>query len=148
MNKIIVITSYSIHYTKLYESGEVNVNDRLTNSRTGESEIINQLFIMDGKERQAVSKLSVGDIGATLKLKFTETNDTLFSGKDQISLKHIQYPEQRMVLAVSALTQNDEEKLSEALKKIHIQDPTVSLTYSKETKELLIGCQGELHLTT
>ncbi|MFH4965394.1 elongation factor G [Gaetbulibacter sp. M235] len=130
------------------KSGEVNVNDRLTNSRTGESEIINQLFIMDGKERQPVSKLTVGDIGATLKLKFTETNDTLYSGKEQISLKHIQYPEQRMTLAVSASSQNDEEKLSEALKKIHIQDPTVSLSFSKETKELLIGCQGELHLIT
>jgi elongation factor G len=130
------------------KSGEVNVNDRLTNSRTGESEIINQLFIMDGKERQPVSKLTVGDIGATLKLKFTETNDTLYSGKEQISLKQIQYPEQRMVLAVSASIQNDEEKLSEALKKIHLQDPTVSLSFSKETKELLIGCQGELHLNT
>ncbi|GGK29466.1 elongation factor G [Yeosuana aromativorans] len=130
------------------KSGEVNVNDRLTNFRTGETEVINQLFIMDGKERQSVSKLTVGDIGATLKLKFTETNDTLYSGKKDIALRDIQYPEDRIVLAVSAVTQTDDEKLSEALKKIHSQDPTVSLTFSKETKEFLLGCQGELHLAT
>ena len=33
-----------------------------------------KLFIMDGKKRQPVSQLVVGDIGATLKLKDTETN--------------------------------------------------------------------------
>lgn len=130
------------------KSGEVNVNDRLTNFRTGETEVINQLFIMDGKERHSVSKLTVGDIGATLKLKFTETNDTLYSGKEALALRDIQYPEDRIVLALSAVTQTDDEKLSEALKKIHSQDPTVSLTFSNETKEFLLGCQGELHLAT
>ncbi len=130
------------------KSGEVSINDRLTNARTGEIEVINQLFIMDGKERHSVSKLTVGDIGATLKLKFTETNDTLYSGKKPITLKHIKYPEDRIVLSVSAVTLTDDEKLSEALKKIHIQDPTVSLSFSKETKEFLLGCQGELHLAT
>ncbi len=130
------------------KSGEVSINDRLTNARTGEIEVINQLFIMDGKERHSVSKLTVGDIGATLKLKFTETNDTLYSGKKTITLKHIKYPEDRIVLSVSAVTLTDDEKLSEALKKIHIQDPTVSLSFSKETKEFLLGCQGELHLAT
>ncbi|WP_339916619.1 elongation factor G [Yeosuana marina] len=130
------------------KSGEVTINDRLTNARTGETEVINQLFIMDGKERHSVSKLTVGDIGATLKLKFTETNDTLYSGKKPITLRHIKYPEDRIVLSVSAVTLTDDEKLSEALKKIHIQDPTVSLSFSKETKEFLLGCQGELHLAT
>ncbi|WP_240484829.1 GTP-binding protein [Aequorivita vladivostokensis] len=57
-------------------SGEVKLNDKLINSRNDETEVINQLFIMDGKDRQPVNKLTVGDIGATLKLKYTETNDT------------------------------------------------------------------------
>ncbi len=36
----------------------------------------------------------------------------------------------------------------EALKKIKSQDPTVVMRYSKESKQQLIGCQGELHLAT
>ena len=130
------------------KSGEVKANDRLTNSRTGETEIFNQLFIMDGKDRQPVQKLTVGDIGVTLKLKHTGTNDTLYSGNRKITIKPIQYPETRITKAVTAENKNDEEKLSEALKRIHMQDPTVVIRYSKETKELLVGCQGELHLTT
>ena len=49
----------------------------LTNSRTGDTETFNQLFIMDGKNRNPVNKLMVGDLGATLKLKDSESNDTL-----------------------------------------------------------------------
>ncbi|OUR91962.1 elongation factor G [Flavobacteriales bacterium 34_180_T64] len=128
------------------KSGEVKINDKLTNARTGEVEIINQLFIMDGKERHPVQKLTVGDIGATLKLKHTETNDTLFEGKTPIAIKHIQYPEMRMTAAITPKSLADDDKLSEALKKLHSQDPTIVITYSKETKELLLGCQGELHL--
>lgn len=130
------------------KSGELNINDKLTNSRTGEVETINQLFIMDGKDRNPVTTLAVGDIGATLKLKYTETNDTLYSGKEVITLKGINYPEPRITKTVSTVSAKEDEKLSDALKKIRSQDPTVVLSFSKETKEQLLGCQGELHLAT
>src|SRR5690606_25258042 len=93
-------------------SGEVSLNDKLTNSRNDETETINQLFIMDGKERQPVTKLTVGDIGATLKLKFTETNDTLASPKNIIAIKPIKFPPPRVKKAVFAVNTKDEEKLS------------------------------------
>jgi len=129
------------------KSGEVKLNDKLTNARKDETEIINQLFIMDGKKRESVTKLTVGDIGATLKLKYTNTNDTLYSGKKVISLQPIQYPASRITRAIFAADKNNEEKLSDALKRINSQDPTVVVKFSKESKQLLIGCQGELHLT-
>lgn len=129
------------------KSGEISLNDKLTNSRTGETEVLNQLFIMDGKNRNPIEKLTVGDIGATLKLKFTETNDTLYSGNEIITIKPVQYPEPRIVKTITAVSNKDDEKISEALKKIHSQDPTVVVMFSNETKELLIGCQGELHLS-
>ncbi len=130
------------------KSGEVALNDRLVNARNGETEILNQLYIMDGKNREAVSKLTVGDIGATLKLKYTETNDTLYALEKPITIKPIQYPASRIKKTVNAVDKKDEEKLHEALKRIHIQDPTVIIEYSKELKQQLIGCQGELHLAT
>ena len=130
------------------KSGEVHVNDKLQNSRNEESETINQLFIMDGKSREPVDKLTVGDIGATLKLKFTETNDTLYSGSEVITVKPIQYPPPRIMKAISAKYKKEEEKLSDALKRIHSQDPTMVVKFSSESKQLLVGCQGELHLAT
>ncbi|QCX39017.1 elongation factor G [Aureibaculum algae] len=127
-------------------SGEIKVNDKMVNSRNGETEAINQLFIMDGKKREPVSKLTAGDIGATLKLKYTETNDTLHEVGKSITIRPIKYPEPRIRRSIVAENKKDEEKLNEALKKIHNQDPTVTIHYAKESKQLILGCQGELHL--
>ncbi len=130
------------------KSGEVKVNDKLENSRTGDTENLNQLFIMDGKKRNAVDKLSAGDIGATLKLKGTETNDTLHTQGKTITVKPIVFPVARIRKVVNAVNKKDEEKLSEVLKKLHSQDPTITAQYSPELKQLILGCQGELHLAT
>lgn len=130
------------------ESGVVRANDKLVNSRTGETETLNQLFIMDGKNRSMVDKMVVGDIGATLKLKYTETNDTLHQENEPVTLRMAVYPEPRTQRSVSAVQQNEEEKLTDALRKLHSQDPTVTMAYSNELKQQILGCQGELHLST
>jgi len=130
------------------KSGEIKQNDKLENSRNEEVEILNQLFIMDGKNREPVEKLSAGDIGATLKLKYTETNDTLRTKGSDITIKPIHYPDPRINKSVTAVDKNDEEKLNDALKKIHLQDPTVIIKYSTELKQQILSCQGELHLAT
>ncbi len=130
------------------KSGEVKQNDRLKNSRNDEIESLNQLFIMDGKKRHPVEKLTAGDIGATLKLKNTETNDTLRDVNTEITIKPIIFPEPRIRKAVEAANKKDEEKLHEILRKIHAQDPTIILKYSPEIKQQILSCQGELHLAT
>jgi elongation factor G len=130
------------------KSGVLRVNDKLINSRNGETETLHQLYIMDGKNRTSVNKLAVGDIGASLKLKSTETNDTLHGENEQVTIKPVVYPAPRTLRSISADQQNEDEKLSDALKKLHSQDPTIAVSYSKELKQQILGCQGELHLLT
>jgi elongation factor G len=127
-------------------SGEVVTGSELTNSQTGAVERIHQLFIMDGKTRNPVDKLVAGDIGATLKLKDTYTNQTLHAKGYEISVKPIEFPEPRIRTAVIALSKKDDEKIGEVLHKIHQEDPTLEVEYSKEIKQLIISGQGELHL--
>jgi len=128
-------------------SGEVNVGDDLVNHQTGQTERINQLFIIDGHKRNPVQKLSVGDLGATLKLKSTETNHTLRARSLNIGIKPIDFPEPRLRLAIVANNKADDEKLGEVLHKIHQQDPTAAYEFSPELKQLIISTQGELHLS-
>ncbi len=130
------------------KAGEVNTNDKLYNSRTGEVETLNQLFIMDGKVKHSVQKLTQGDIGATTKLKSTETNDTLNAKENGPTIKPIKFPQSRIEKTVKAVNNSEDEKLNEALKRIHSQDPTLQLRYDNETHQTVIGCQGELHLST
>ncbi len=127
-------------------SGEVTTTSELINSQTGAVEKFHHLFIMDGKIRNPVDKLIAGDIGATLKLKDTYTNQTLHAKGHDVTIKEIEFPEPRIRTAVIALSKNDDEKIGEVLQKIHQEDPTVQVAFSKEIKQLIISAQGELHL--
>ncbi len=47
-----------------------------------------------------------------------------------------------------AANTSDEEKLAEVLQRIHQEDPTFLVEYSKELKQMIISGQGEFHLNT
>lgn len=128
-------------------SGEVTNNSELINSQTGAVERFHSLFIMDGKNRTPVEKLVAGDIGATLKLKDTYTNQTLHAKGFDVTIDPIVFPEPRIRTAVIAKTKTDDEKIGEVLAKIHMEDPTIMVAFSKELKQLILSAQGEMHLT-
>ncbi|MFZ6000757.1 MAG: elongation factor G [Bacteroidota bacterium] len=127
-------------------SGEVTTASELINSQTGAVERLHQLFIMDGKNRTAVDKLVAGDIGATLKLKDTYTNQTLHAKGFDVTIAPIEFPSPRIRTAVVAQSKTDDEKIGEVLAKIHQEDPTLEVAYSRELKQLILSAQGELHL--
>jgi len=127
-------------------SGEITTSSELINSQTGSVERFHQLFIMDGKTRNPVERLVAGDIGATLKLRDTYTNQTLHARGHDVTLQPIDYPEPRIRTAVMARSKKDDERIGEVLNKIHQEDPTLQIEFSAEVKQLLIGGQGELHL--
>ena len=128
-------------------SGEVKSGMDLLNNKTGGVERLNQLFIMDGKNRNPVDKLVAGDIGATLKLKNTHTNNTLHEKGIDLAIRPIIFPEPKLRTAITPKNKNDDEKLSEALKDIHEEDPTVLVEYSRELRQIILSGQGELHLS-
>lgn len=128
-------------------SGEIATGMDMVNAQTGTTERVNQLFIMDGNERHPVQKLVAGDIGATVKLKDTQTNHTLNAPGHGVKLAPMVFPEPRIRVAIVAESKNDEEKLSEVIRDLHEEDPTLSIHFSKELKQLILSAQGELHLS-
>jgi len=127
-------------------SGELSTGMDLVNSRTGNTERLNQLFIMDGKNRNPITKLTAGDIGATLKLKDTFTNHTLSAGKS-IEIEPIHFPMVRLRTAIITKNKADDEKLGSVLSEIHQEDPTLEVDYNRELRQVILGGQGELHLS-
>ncbi|MFC2100289.1 elongation factor G [Bacteroidota bacterium] len=135
-----------ITYFKAY-SGEVKEGDDLINPFNSTKERISQLFIFNGKNREKAEKIVAGDIGATIKLKNTRTNQTLNSLKNpDIKLDPIVFPEPKFRVAVKAKNSADDEKLGVALNEMNKVDPTISGKYFKELKQLILEGQGELHL--
>ena len=127
-------------------SGEVTVGMELNNPSTDTTERIGQLFIMDGKNRNPIDRLKAGDIGSTLKLKNTQTNHTLNGKGSNVQIKPIEFPLPRIRTAIVSKNKADDEKLSEVLSEIHMEDPTLIVHFDRETKQVLLLGQGELHL--
>ncbi len=126
--------------------GKVTEGMELVNPRTGNKEKLSQLFAVAGKNRVKVSELSAGDIGCTVKLKGTRTNDTLAAPSAPVTIDPIVFPEPRYRAAVKAKEQSDEEKLGKLLNDAKYEDPTILVEYSKELKQTIIQGQGEHHL--
>lgn len=127
-------------------SGTLKAGDELTNSKTENSERLSQLYVVNGKNRNQVNELVAGDIGATVKLKNTATNTTLFEKTHPFHISPIEFPEPRMQAAIHAENSADIEKIAQALHAIHVEDPTLLIENSQELKQMIISGQGELHL--
>ena len=126
--------------------GRLAEGAELLNPRTGNKEKLSQLFAVAGKNRIKVTELSAGDIGCTVKLKGTRTNDTLCAPSSPVRIDPIVFPEPRYRAAVKAKEQNDEEKLGKLLNDAKYEDPTILVDYSKELKQTIVQGQGEHHL--
>ncbi len=127
-------------------SGEITESMDLVNNNNDAKERFSQLLVVAGKNRTKVSKLVAGDIGATVKLKNTKANQTLtVSGKSYV-FEPIVYPEPKYRTAIKAKSESDDEKLGEALSRMHDEDPTIVIEYSKELKQIIVHGQGEYHL--
>ncbi|GIV32891.1 MAG: elongation factor G [Chitinophagales bacterium] len=129
-------------------SGEIKSGMELVNYQSGQTERLNQLFVMEGKKREPISSLNAGDLGAVVKLKSSHTNETLHLKNTPLAVEPIPFPEPIIRTAVVAVKQGEEEKLSQALHVIHGEDPTLNVEHNSELKQLIISGQGELHLNT
>ena len=134
-----------LSYFKIF-SGKLNSGAELTNSRNRTTERISQLFEANGKERTPINELVAGDIGVTVKLKDTKTNDTLSPKGANLEIEKIHFPSSRIRRAVEPPGKNEMEKMMKALHQIQQEDPTLKIEQSKALKQTILHGQGELHL--
>ncbi|MDX1478358.1 MAG: EF-Tu/IF-2/RF-3 family GTPase, partial [Saprospiraceae bacterium] len=135
----------NVSYFKVY-SGVVRPGDELVNPANRTSERINQIFIANGKNRTQVDELRAGDLGVTVKLKDTHTNDTLNTKGTDHRIEPINFPEARMRVAVKPPSKAEMEKLAKALQALHEEDPTLIIEHSRELKQTILHGQGQMHL--
>ena len=126
-------------------SGSVKPGDDLYNSDRKTSERFGQMFVLNGKNRTQVDRVSAGDIAGVVKLKNTHTNNTLCSGK-HVSLPPLELPNPNIHAAIVPMAKGDEEKLAIGLATLHEEDPTFVYRVDSEVKQTIISGQGELHL--
>jgi elongation factor G len=134
-----------VSYFKVY-GGTVKSGDDLINLKNGTHERISQVYEANGKIRDNIDYLQAGDLGVTLKLKNSHTNNTLSAKAGVPEIAQIQFPEPRINTAVSPPSKADMEKLIKSLHQIEEEDPTLIVEQSPSLKQTIIHGQGQLHL--
>lgn len=134
-----------VNYFRVF-SGKISENIDVVNTSNGSKERLSQLYVSAGKNRSKVPELHTGDIGAFVKLKNTKMGHTLNAPGNEWKYVGIVFPEPKYRTAIKAQSESDDEKLGESLNKIHMEDPTIKIEYSKELKQIIVHGQGEYHL--
>ncbi|MBZ9569756.1 elongation factor G [Patescibacteria group bacterium] len=135
----------TLTYFRVY-SGYLKRGSYVLNPTAGEKERIGRILRMHANKREEVQEVFAGDIGATIGLKRTSTGHTLCSEAHPILLEKITFPEPVISIRIEPKTKQDQEKMSQALKKLSGEDPTFKTKQDLETGETIISGMGELHL--
>jgi elongation factor G len=127
-------------------SGSVRAGMDLFNATRGVTERIGQIYLLNGRERTAVSELRAGDLGATVKFKYTRTGDTLCSPGRPVKLPVPVYPKPTLHAALQSKARGEEDKIAAGLATLHEEDPAFVFTTDSELRQTIVAAQGELHL--
>jgi elongation factor G len=98
-----------------------------------------------GKQQRPLASCLAGDICAVAKLSTAETGDTLSDKEHPLLMEPWSMPEPLLPVAIVAKSKADEDKLSQGLSRIVIEDPTLRLENNAETHQLVLWCMGEAH---
>jgi elongation factor G len=125
-------------------SGKLNSDVEVFIPRSEETFNTTKFYKINGQEQEEVEELKAGQIGAVAKIDELETSDTIRIEDTDIVLEDIEFPEPMLTQAAEA--DGDEEKLSSALNRYSLEDPTFKVGYNKVTKEMLVTGMGTVHL--
>ncbi len=134
-----------LSYFRVY-SGFLGAGATVYNARKNREERIGRLLKMHANKREEIKEVFAGDIAATVGLKFVSTGDTLCHPDHPILLEAIKFPEPVISVAIEPKTKADHERLSNALARFALEDPTFKVYKDPNTGETLISGMGELHL--
>jgi elongation factor G len=129
-------------------SGRISSDAAVLNSSREFVERLGALHILQGKNLEKVSEAQTGDIIAVVKLKDTQTGDTLCDKTNPITYPSVEYPEAAISFAIEPKSRADEDKISAALHKILEEDPSLHFDRDAQTKEFILSGSGQLHIET
>lgn len=134
------ISFFRVYQGELENSSEVFVPKTASDERVGR---IVEMNAAQQLERQAVF---AGDIAAVVGLKNVITGDTIATRKLPVLLESIDIPEPVVFASIESKTNDDLKKISTALNRMILTDPSLQLRVDEQTGQSIIGGRGELHL--
>ncbi len=131
-------------------SGSVKSGDRLWLTGSRQEHIVKKVFVQMGAFREEVRQVLAGNLVAMSGLDSATAGETAIDSeahKDIPAFERIRYfSEPVMTVALETLDPRDISRLAEALKRLSIEDPNMSVSFDDRTGQYLLSGLGELHL--
>ncbi len=127
-------------------TGSIASGMELVNHKRSSAERFGQVFSIRGKNRDEFPSIQAGDIAATVKLKNTHISDTFHDKFFDLEYPKIQYPKQKIRVAVVPKTKGEEEKVGTSLHQIALEDASIVVEHSQELRQTLLFAQGDQQL--
>ena len=132
-------------FLRIY-SGKIKAGESVQNVTRGQRERMGRLLQMHANHREDLEEIGAGNICAAIGLKNTFTGDTIAIASNQVILEPPQFPQPVVSVAIEPTSRADQDKLSEALRKLSEEDPTFIVKFNDETGQTVMSGMGELHL--
>lgn len=128
--------------------GKISKDTEVFNINKSVKDKIYNLYTMRNNELLEVESAECGDIVILTKTSSLQTGDTISLDRDGDALEDLGLPKPQIYYAIVPKNKGDEDKVAVALNKISEEDPTIVWYRNSETKQALVGGQGELHINT
>jgi elongation factor G len=127
-------------------SGSIASDVHLDNAQSGDDERLTGLSRATGKTLNAVSELSVGDIGVVTKLQHTTTFNTLREKGSDLLIPVPPMPAPIFAAAVEPKTKADVDKLGPSLARLVENDPTLQIERDRDSGQTILSGLSESHV--
>ena len=127
-------------------SGVLKTDDVLFNFHKDAEEKIGKLYVLKGNKTEEVKELHAGDIGALAKLSVTTTTDSLSVKSSPVLYIRTVISMPYTAMRYQAKNKGDEDKISQALQKLTMEDLTLKTVNDSENGQTLLYGIGDQHL--
>src|SRR5690554_3004598 len=135
----------AINYIKVL-SGTLKTGQEIHISNTNDKEKVGALFTSIGKKQEPLDEVHAGDICAVSKLEGIQTGYTLSDLRSPILYPPVEILKPTIYVAISPKERRDEDRISTALTRLSIEDPSFETVRNVETNQLLLGGLGMTHI--
>ena len=124
----------------------IKTDDLLYNQHKDTEEKIGKIYVLCGNKPEEVKELHAGDIGALAKLTKAATTDSLSTKANPILYIRTQISTPYTYKRYKAVNKGDEDKISQALQKLMLEDLTLKTVNESENGQTLLYGMGDQHL--
>ncbi len=127
-------------------SGVLKTDDVLYNYHRDTEEKAGKLYVLCGNKVEEVQELHAGDIGALAKLAVSQTTDSLSTRKMPVTYIRANISKPYVYRRYQAKNKGDEDKISQAIAKLLVEDCTLKQVNDGENGQTLLYGISAMHL--